>query len=453
MKHLLSAFIFIGLSSTLYAQTTKLLITNAYLFTIEPNQRDPFKGYIAVGENGLITQLGKGKPGTIHAKYTLDAKGQWIIPGFISAHSHLWQAAFKGFAENQTLQKWVDDVYGRAAHYKPADFYWFAKLGAIDHLQHGITTVYSFNYNNIHLDLPTNAYDKAQFNGIAETKIRFVHGYSPEAITSASQFELGRKRLAEFLQWSNAQGSEAYLGLMINGSTSFNNTFQQPQFEAMLMREYHVRNQTHYLEAADMQRAEIAKFKWLEQSGLLGSDLIFGHFVHPNTAILTATARSHIGITWNPLSNGRLGSGVADIPLYLKLGIPVGMGVDGEASADRADPFENMRSGLYAVRAKYLNAAILSPYQVLWLHTQGSARVLGLQEKVGSLKVGKAGDFLLINPQRLGRVHEDPYANLVFGAGENDIAAVYVGGTVLIYAHQVLHQDVKMLQEKVHALQ
>ena len=52
------------------------------------------------------------------------------------------------------------------------------------------------------------------------------------------------------------------------------------------------------------------------------------------------------------------------------------MGVDGEASADLADPFENMRSGLYAIRDKYQDATILSPYDVMRLHTMGSADVL-----------------------------------------------------------------------------
>ena len=239
---------------------------------------------------------------------------------------------------------------------------------------------------------------------------------------------------------------------MINGSTSFNNTYKQSEFEAMLMRDFNVRNQTHYLEAADMQHDEIEKFKWLEQSGLLSKNLFFGHFVHPDAAILKETAQYKIGMTWNPLSNGRLASGVADIPSYLKLGIPVGMGVDGEASSDRADPFENMRSGLYAIRAKYLSAAVLSPYDVLWLHTMGSANVLGLQDKVGSLKVGKAADFVLINPARLGVVLEDPYANLVFVTGENDIDAVYVGGKLLVSQHKVMHQDIQKIQQKVDSL-
>ena len=90
-------------------------------------------------------------------------------------------------------------------------------------------------------------------------------------------------------------------------------------------------------------------------------------------------------MTWNPLSNGRMASGVADIPKYLRMGMRVGMGIDGEASGDLADPFENMRAGLYAIRDKYEDATVISPYEMLRLHTAGSADALGLKDRIGTL--------------------------------------------------------------------
>ena len=156
-------------------------------------------------------------------------------------------------------------------------------------------------------------------------------------------------------------------------------------------------------------------------------------------------------MSWNPLSNGRLASGVADIPKYLKMGIRVGMGVDGEASADLADPFENMRKGLYAIRDKYEDATVLSPYQVLYLHTMGSADVMGIKDKVGSLERGKYADFLMINPERLGVALEDPYANLVFVTAEKDIDSVWVGGVMEVDHDKVLHHDLPKIQAQIYS--
>jgi cytosine/adenosine deaminase-related metal-dependent hydrolase len=78
--------------------------------------------------------------------------------------------------------------------------------------------------------------------------------------------------------------------------------------------------------------------------------------------------------------------------------VKVGIGVDGEASADIADPFENIRMGLYFIRASYGYASIMQPIDVLRMATMGSAEVMGIADKVGSLEVGKYADFIVISP-------------------------------------------------------
>jgi cytosine/adenosine deaminase-related metal-dependent hydrolase len=214
------------------------------------------------------------------------------------------------------------------------------------------------------------------------------------------------------------------------------------------MDAFHIGNQTHYLEPPDTVGVEQSKFRWFMDSGMLGPTLYFGHFIHTNDFILDQVAAAHSGMCWNPLSNGRLASGVADIPKYLKKGIRVGMGEDGEASADVADPFENMRTGLYAIRDLYQNAAVMSPYEVLYLHTMGSADVMGVKDRLGSLEPGKFADFVVIDPTRYGTIF-DPYASLVFVTEEPDIDRVYVGGDLMVDRGKVLHQDESKVLDEV----
>jgi cytosine/adenosine deaminase-related metal-dependent hydrolase len=124
------------------------------------------------------------------------------------------------------------------------------------------------------------------------------------------------------------------------------------------------------------------------------------------------------------------------------------MGVDGEASADLADPFENLRTGLYAIRDKYENAGVMSPYDVLRLHTMGSADVLGVADKLGSLEAGKMADFLVIDPHRFGHVF-DPYATLVFVTSQPDLERVYIGGELMAEHGNPLKQDLTKVQREV----
>jgi 5-methylthioadenosine/S-adenosylhomocysteine deaminase len=439
-------------STSLFAAPIKLLVKNARLFSMAPQQRDPFTGYFSVAEDGTIVALAKGDPpADLHAEQVLDAHGEWIIPGFISAHSHLWQAAYRGLAADKTLLAWIDDLYTqRAMKASAEDFYWFCLLGSLDHLQHGITAAYNFNYSRT--NEPGNPFDEAQFRAELKSGMRFVHGYEPGWMAPGVTIRQERNRLKGFLDWTAAQPrSSTFLSVMINGDTAFNNSYQQAVMEKTLMDEFHLLNQSHYLEPpeANTQAEERGKFRWFVDSGLLSNQLIFGHFIHPDPSILRETAKAGVAVTWNPLSNGRMASGVADIPTYLKMGIRVGMGIDGEASGDLADPFENMRAGLYAVRDKYGDATVLSPYQVLWLHTMGSADVLGVKSKLGSLEPGKFADFVMIDPSRLGAVLEDPYANLVLVTGERDIDRVFVGGELEVEHGRTLHQDMSGIEREV----
>jgi len=440
----------------LFAASAKLLVKNARIFSMAPQQREPFTGYFVVAQDGTLSAVSAGDPpANITADEVFDAHGEWIIPGLISSHSHLWQAAYRGLAGDKTLISWIDDLYfKRAAKASPEDMYWFCLLGALNHLQSGITTAYNFNYTRIYWrDGDDNEFDQAQFRAEEKSGIRFVHGYEPGMMAPGVTIDQARKRLKAFLEWTAAQPpSSDFLSVMINGGTAFNNTYQQSVMEKALMDEFSLRNQSHYLEPPEpvTQGEERAEFRWFMDSGMLSNKLIFGHFIHTDDYILQVTAKNDVAMTWNPLSNGRMASGVPDIPKYLKMGIRVGMGIDGEASGDLADPFENMRAGLYAIRDKYEDATIISPYQMLWLHTMGSADVLGVKNKLGSLEPGKFADFVVIDPARLGAVLEDPYANLVFVTAQPDIDRVYVGGDLKVDHGQMLHQDMAKIRNEVN---
>src|ERR1700753_742663 len=446
--------------SLIFAQApAKLVVKNAYILTMAKDQREPIQGYLVVGDDGRLSAVAAGDPpADLRSKESLDAGGHWVIPGFISAHSHLWQSAFRGLGSDQTLLGWIGALYKPAVKASPEDMYWFTLDGALDHLQHGITAAYNFNFEartrarNV---ATADEYDQKGFRAEMDSGIRFVHSMSVGKATALGVqpvygTEQARVPLKAFLDWTATQAkSSNFLAVMISGGTAFNNTYQQTLMEKQLGDEFHLGNESHYLEPPETQYEQQSKFRWFMDSGLLSRQLIFGHFIHTNSFILAESGKAGAAMSWNPLSNGRLASGVADIPACLKAGIRVGMGVDGEASADIADPFENMRAGLSAIRDKYEDATIMSPYDVLRLHTMGSAGVLGVADRLGSLEPGKFADFLLLDPTRFRTVF-DPYASLVFVAGERDLERVYVGGDLLVRNGTLLKQDNSKVRAEVN---
>ena len=100
----------------------KLVVRNAYIFSMAADRKTPFRGYLVVGEDGRIVTVAAGEPpASLKAATLWDAQGRWVMPGFISAHSHLWQSAYRGLASDQTLLGWIDALYGNAVKQASAE--------------------------------------------------------------------------------------------------------------------------------------------------------------------------------------------------------------------------------------------------------------------------------------------------------------------------------------------
>ncbi len=426
------------------ADTSAALVVKGGTFlTMKPGDEDPFVGYMVVGSDGKILEVGKGEPPVeLEAVETLDAAGKIIIPGFISAHSHIWQSAFRGLAQNNWVRQWVTAVYQTQAVYgTPEDFYWFTLHGSLDHLRHGITTAYDFAYGN-----RAGTFQEEQLKGEIDSGLRVVHGWSrPRKGSEAEQ----RKMLTDFLAFAEPyKKSPLLLGFSISGAA---NPAEAVALDAALTKEYGFVNETHYLEYPVDVPLQQGYFENFIKAGALGPSLYFGHFIHTNDAMLEAVGKAGGGMSWQPLSNGRLASGIADIPKYLKYGIKVGMGVDGQASADIPDPFENMRVGLYLIRAKYENGSVMKPIDVLRLHTMGSATVMRIDDRVGSLEKGKFADFLVINTTAVDRAPVyDPYATLVFACTTENLEGVYVGGQLVSTYTKLTKHDFSVAQRELY---
>jgi 5-methylthioadenosine/S-adenosylhomocysteine deaminase len=424
----------IGLSS---AAAASLLVVNGTFLTMKPGEAAPFVGYMLVGDDGKISAIASGAPPSgVAATSTLDAKNKIIIPGFVSAHSHAWQSVFRGLGANQYTPDWIVTVRQYAINATDDDLYWFTLHGALDHLRHGITTLFSFGYNS-----RFGEYNYQELQGLLDSGARFVDGF---AQLRASSVEDQHQSFVRFYGLAKPHLSNPkFLRIGITGSGA---TLALAKLDKRLMDDFGVLNQTHYLEAPIEKEEQQKLFQNFIDAGSLGPNLFFGHFIHTTDEILKKTAAAGSGMSWQPLSNGRLASGIADIPKYLSMGVKVGMGVDGQASADVANPFENMRVGLYFLRAKYEDASIMQPIDILRLHTLGSAEVMGLADKIGSLEIGKFADFDVIAPPT---PVFDVAATVVFACSSENLDAVYVGGEELVDHDRLMRPDMTKATEEV----
>jgi cytosine/adenosine deaminase-related metal-dependent hydrolase len=441
---LCKALLCIAVSFALPSAADVLLVKNATLITMAPGDKEAFAGYMVVGDDGRIRTVGRGDPpADLAADRVLDAEGKIVAPGFISAHSHLFMSPLRGLGHDVTLYGWFQAWSRYLRHATSDDIYWFTLHGSIDFLRNGITTAYDFTdageveemstdpaIANVPTGMKPGPYNQNQFRAKLDAGIRFIDSVWISELGTETEI---RERFETLLVHNNShEGNPLYLKTAISGGQQFAPTARTAQREAEFMRRYGLINQSHFLESPDSIPAQQAKFAWYDDAGALGPNMIFGHFIHTNPAILQRVVETGSQMSWQPTSNGRLADGIADIVTYRRMGIPVAVGLDDQSCTDVSDPFQNLRIGLYTMRGLHKSATALSIEEMLYLHTLGSAKVLGIDKHVGSLEVGKFADFLLVDLRDpdTGPIHE-ALASYVLASSLRNLKQVYVGGRLV----------------------
>ncbi|GAA2245765.1 amidohydrolase family protein [Herbiconiux moechotypicola] len=451
----------------------KLLLTDAVIIPMADGT-DWFRGWLSVADDGTVAALEAGEPpaevlaeAKADGAEVIDAAGAFVAPGFISAHSHIFTGGMRGMTPGEPLYGWVGEQSTFIAGADVDDIYWFTLHGCLDFLGNGVTSVYNFTDSRVvgKYDPDTDtreiysirpeAYLTRQLDAARDAGIRTMNAIrvDTEFQPAAEAFEVFDRAIAHL---KSEVPAELDLGASVFGAVQWSATAQAARDEVTAMDAHGIGNQAHFLETSEALEQQREKFQWYEEAGALRPGFLFGHFVHPDEYMARTAAEKGAGMVWQPTSNGRLGSGVADIPLYRELGMPIGVGLDDQSCTDVADPFQNMRIGAYTQRAVNKDAAVVMPREMIRMHTLGSAEALGahVAERVGSLEVGKFADLLLVDPSApdTGPVW-DVYAHYAFACGLRNLKKVFVGGELVssegVSAHPLAAEASRELHARV----
>lgn len=422
-----------------------LIVTNAQLITVPAGTEDP--GYVERGwmtiSDGVITGIGEGNaPAADPGTDVLDVAGAFVAPGFISSHSHLFTSASRGLGVAETLYGWCDSMLGLIREATGEDVYWTTLHGSLDFLANGVTTAYDFTDPRIPWEpmiegqrqkvgqLRPSDYQTRQIDAKADAGLRFVNSIPLDDAVGSNEDILDR--LGEIVTHLQSLDPRLALGGAVTGSVQWSNRVDAAELEVEAMRRYALINQAHFLETREATEHQQSKFALYRDAGALGPGMIFGHFIQTTPQIIEIAAAQGAAMSWQPASNGRLASGIAEVPHMLSLGMTVGMGLDDQACTDVADPWQNMRMGMFCIRAKTGRPLDMMPETVLRLHTLGGAQVLGVDDRVGSLEVGKYADFVVVDPTDpdIGPLWH-PVRNYVLSCGQRNLKQVYVGGELV----------------------
>ena len=362
-------------------------------------------------EDGIIKSIGTD---SCEADKVIDCKDMICYPGLVNTHHHLYQVFSRNLPQVQNLElfDWLKTLYEIWKNLNCDTIYLSSLVGMGELVKNGCTTVFDHNYV-----FPKDAGDLtgAQLSAARELGVRMHFsrgsmdlsvkdgGLPPDSVVQSVD-EIMKDSIYLIDKYhDDSFNSMNRVALAPCSPFSVSETLLRES--AILARDKKVRLHTHLCETKDEENYTLEKvgkrpLAYMEDLGWVGSDVWYAHGIHFNDEELKLLADTGTGVCHCPISNMKLSSGIARIPEMLKLGVPVGLGVDGSASNDGSNLLEELRVSYLLHR---LNSSSDAPsgYDLLKIATMGSARLLGRENEIGSLEVGKNADMFMINKNRL----------------------------------------------------
>ncbi len=347
-----------------------------------------------------------------------------LIPGLINLHTHAAMSLMRGIADDIPLMPWLNDHIWPAERAVVSERYVkdASLLASAEMLSGGITC-----FNDMYFYPQATAAAASQAG--MRANLGLVVMEFPSAYASDADDYLQKGGVAHD-SWRNNPLITSSLAPHAPYTVS-NQTFEKVITYAEQLGvgiHTHLHETRHEIAKSEAQFG-LRPLQRVAEFGLLGPNLIVAHCVHlqPNEINLLADYGCHVAHC--PSSNLKLASGIAPIAQLLSRGVNVGLGTDGVASNNRLDIFAEMR--LTALLAKGINedATVLPAHQVLEMATINAAKALGLEQKIGSIEVGKLADLVAVELSDLASApYYDAISHLVYSCGREHVTHTWVAG-------------------------
>ena len=417
-----------------------LLLRNATVLTMD-DRLSVLHGSVSVrdGRIAAVGQVAEAGHETV-----IDARGGYVLPGFIQTHVHLCQTLFRGFADDMPLLEWLKmRVWPMEAAHTPATLRASVRLAAAELLRTGTTSV---------LTMETVHDTDVVFETLAEVGLRATVG----KCMMDSDSDVPRR-----LQEETRASIDESLGLKKRWHGAANGRLRAafaPRFAVSCSRELleavaalavseqslvhtHASENRDEVEFVRRMSGGLSNMEYLADTGLAAPHLCTAHCVWVTDAEQSLMAERGVKVLHCPGSNLKLGSGVAPVAEMRARGISVSLGADGAACNNRLDMFDEMRLAA-TLQAMRKAPGVLAARDVVWMATREGARALGQEGDIGSIEPGKRADLLLIDR---GDPHlvpsPDPWSAIVYSARGSDVRSVVVDGELLVHEFALTRMD------------
>lgn len=354
-----------------------------------------------------------------------------LTPGFVQTHVHLCQTMFRGLADDHKLLDWLQlKIFPYENAHDKKSLALSARLGIYELINGGTTTL---------LDMGTLRHQEIIFEELISSGIRAAAGKCMMDINSLfpafknntdEELKETEKLAAEFHNKSNGRIKYGFAPRFVLSCSEkiLSETFEMMKdFPGAVFHTHASENKSEITEVRKLTGKN--NIEYFYALGLLNSSSVLAHCIHLNDNEINLMKNNSVNVSHCPSSNLKLGSGIANIPRYIKEGINVSLGADGAPCNNNLSALNEMR--LAALIQKPIHGpTAMDAKTVFRMATINGAKSLQLENKIGSVEVGKKADLILINMEKSHQSlsPENLYSSIAYSSIASDVSAVMING-------------------------
>ena len=417
----------------------KTLITNGLVLDMVGEVPNIKKADILI-ENNKILKIEKDITDEFDKK--INAKSMLIMPGLVNTHTHLAMSIFRGYKDDRKLMDWLENaIFPVEDKLQPEDIYWNSYLSCLEMIKSGTTTCNDmyFGMNKV-------------IEAIEATGLRAVVAWCLTDDSIRDKVE----RTREYAKKYN-NNPESKITIFTSPHAPYSCNPDTIKLCVDLAKELNTGLHIHLAETQNevvtiRDRYDKTATEYLADLDVFDVPVILAHGIYISDSDIEILKKHNIkgGISHNPISNCKLSSGICDVVKLRKNGINVGLGTDGIGSTTTLDMFEEMKTAAYLQKVNTMEPTSIKAYDILKMATIEGAKVLGLEDSIGTIEEGKKADLIFIKTDKIHLCPEnDICTNLVYSANGADVDTVMIDGKIIMQNRKMIDINEREIMKKV----
>lgn len=398
--------------------------------------------FVAV-EGTQITYVGAQRPqGSFEEE--IDGEGGVLMPGFVNAHTHVPMTAMRGYGDGNNLQDWLHNyIFPVEARWDDRAIRCCTDLGLAEMIASGVTCIADMYGHS-----PAIAQEVAAAGISANLSVggvQFTDDFNPDTHNDCRV----QRELTE--RWHGYNDGQILVDASVHGE--YTSHQQLWRWMAGYAREHGLGMHVHISETRSEHEECLARhgktpIQVLNDYGVWDGRAIAAHCVWTTPEDWAVMAEKGISAVHNPMSNLKLGSGIAPVPAMKKAGVNVCLGTDGVSSNNCTDFFGDLKIAAILHNGAGCDPLALLPIDALRMATANGGRALG--RKTGVIAEGYTADLILVDFSHLNLTPcHSVLSNLAYAAHGSDVAMNMARGKVIYKDGEFLTIDLERVRREV----